>query len=246
MNSLAVIVPTRSRPHNVPGIVEAWNQTSGFDAADLVFVVDADDPLIDEYMREFGRDMRIQRVVARHWQPMVPKLNRMAVQAAKEYAAVAFMGDDHLPRTQQWAQRIMANHLTCPRPAIFQTDDEPAYTRGAGIVYGRDGFQNRALPTWWSMDSRIIRALGKMVPAPVQHLFCDNAIKLLGKRTEQLMYDDGILIEHMHPVAGKGSMDAQYARVNRMQQYALDEAAFRAWTEDGIERDATLLADIWG
>jgi len=233
MTDLAVIVPTRSRPQNVAPIVKAWYETGAFGVADLWWVVDADDSEYDRYLvafREAGPGLRLD--IAPAWRPLVPKLNAAATGLRKEfgYKYLAFMGDDHIPRTPMWAHMLIEDHL---RP-------------GTGIVYGRDGIQDRRLPTWWSMDGRIVDALGRMVPAPVQHLYCDNAVKALGERTDQLGYDERILIEHMHPVAGKGTMDAQYQRVNRPEQYGRDQIAFNSWVNSGLDRDATLLADLWG
>lgn len=230
MNELAVLVPTRSRPHNVEPIVRAWGETGAFGVADLIFIVDGDDPQADAYTAEFSQYPQVQRVFAMKWEPLVPKLNRQAVLAAGEYNAVAFMGDDHIPRTPMWAHRLVCRHRL----------------QRAGIVYGRDGIQDQSLCTWWSMDSRVINALGKMVPADVQHMYCDNSVKMLGELAHCLLYDDEIFIEHMHPIVGKAPMDEQYHRVNRKQQYERDEVAFRGWVADGLRQDATLLADIWG
>lgn len=235
MSDLAVIIPSRSRPHNVAPIIEAWKQTRAFGVADLWWIVDADDAHVFDYQTEFAAgssgSCQIRQRVIPQWRPLVPKLNDSAVMLRKEfgYRYLAFMGDDHLPRTPMWAQMLIEGHT---RP-------------GSGIVYGQDGFQDRRLPTWWSMDGRIIDKLGRMVPAPVQHLYCDNAVKTLGEKTDQLAYDERILIEHMHPVANKGTMDDQYARVNRRQQYDRDQAAFRGWVASGLDEDATILADIW-
>jgi hypothetical protein len=230
VTELAVLVPTRSRPHNVLPIIEAWSETGAFGVADLIFIIDRDDPKIGEYVDVIGQYPQVQRMFAQEWEPLVPKLNRVAVRAAIDYSAVAFMGDDHVPRTEMWAHKLIEDHQV----------------RGARIVYGRDGLQDMKLCTWWSMDSRIICALGKMVPADVQHMYCDNAVMLLGRKIGSLGYDGRILIEHMHPLADKAPSDEQYERVNRREQYERDEVAFRAWVSDGLARDATLLADIWG
>ncbi len=230
MSELTVLVPTRSRPHLVPRMVTAWQETGAFDVAELVFVIDRDDMAFDQYRRTLDRYPQVQVGTMGEWQPLVPKLDFAARQAADYADAVAFMGDDHLPRTDRWAHKLIAAHAV----------------HGPSILYGRDGFQDKALPTWWSMSSSIIDALGRMVPAPVQHLYCDNAVKELGTAIGRLFYLEDVLVEHMHPIAGKGKMDAQYTRVNRRQQYARDEAAFRAWMRDGLRRDANLLAGIWG
>lgn len=230
MSEIAVVVPTRSRPKNISAIIDAWFRTGGFGVADLVFVIDQDDMQYEEYRHVLSGYPSALRLECPSWMPMVPKLNEAAVLLARTHPVVAFMGDDHLPRTENWANKLIKAHVL----------------NQAGIVYGRDGIQDERLPTWWSMDSRIIRALNKMVPAPVQHMFCDNAIKILGLELGRLAYLDDVLIEHMHPLAGKAEMDAQYERVNRRQQYARDEAAFQSWVGPGLAEDARLCAGIWG
>lgn len=230
MSELIVVVPTRSRPHLVPRMIDAWFKTGAFGTAELLFVVDRDDMAFDQYKRMFDRYPSVQHTVMPEWMPMVPKLNIAACQAAKEASVVAFMGDDHVPRTPMWASKLLAADVL---------------NHGC-ISYGKDGFQDKRLPTWWGMSSKIVQRLGRMVPAPVQHLYCDNAIKMLGERTGSLVYLEDVLIEHMHPVAGKAEMDQQYQRINRKQQYTRDEAEFRRWVESGLEEHATLLSDLWG
>lgn len=228
MGDLMVLVPTRSRPHLVPRMVETWYQTGAFEVATLHFVLDADDMAIDQYKTELARHSDVDCSIRPEWEPLVSKLNHAARVAASISPFVAFMGDDHLPRTDDWARKLIAAHQAHP----------------SSIVYGRDGFQDEALPTWWSMSSPIIRRLGRMVPAPVQHLYCDNAVMLLGQQTDRLVYLEDVLIEHMHPIVGKARSDAQYVRVNRPEQYERDRALFYGWVRDGLARDASLLADI--
>jgi hypothetical protein len=140
-----------------------------------------------------------------------------------QWGGIAFMGDDHLPRTEHWPSMLLA---------------ELGQAR-TGIVYGRDGIQNERLPTWWAMTPDIVRTLGRMVPADVEHLYCDNAIKDLGQAADCLRYLPDVLIEHMHPVAGKAPMDAGYARVNAHGQYERDRRAYEAWRANDLARQAT-------
>jgi hypothetical protein len=95
------------------------------------------------------------------------------------------------------------------------------------------------------MTADIVRALGKMVPAPVDHLYCDNAIRDLGRRADCLTYLPDVLIEHMHPAAGKASTDPQYQRVNSRQQYKGDRAAYHQWIESAqLELDAATVRKL--
>lgn len=231
-SDLLVIVPTRSRPHAVERVAAAWYATGAFDdGAALVFVVDDDDPTYPEYRAALDRlaaadpgPTPINMMNAGAWRPMVPKLNRAAgMFAACDHFALGFAGDDHLPRSAGWARRYLG--------ALREL--------GTGITYGNDLLQGERLPTQWAMTSDIVRALGgRMVPAPVEHLYCDNAVMALGLRADCLRYLPSVVVEHVHPVALKAPTDAQYRRVNAPGQYRRDGAAYRRWTREGLAADA--------
>lgn len=236
--SLAMICPTKGRPEAIRRMGDAWEATSGGmqggpdDAATLIWIVDADDPKLEDYWSELQMYPWMEVASIPEWRPMVPKLNWAARQCAQRFDKLGFLGDDHLPRSVGWSRLLAA--------AI---DEQPHST---GIVYGRDGYQDDKLPTWWAMSSNIVKALGRMVPADVQHLYCDNAVYQLGRASDSLVYRGDVLIEHMHPVAGKAGWDEGHLRVNRNQQYIRDRLGFEAWVLDGLERDARLIADLRG
>lgn len=222
---LCVIVPSRGRPESVARVVQAWNETHAWNDARLVFVIDADDPRYAEYFEHHASPPELGACVyittMDEWKPLVPKLNEAARLAAENFKYVAFMGDDHLPRTDGWTEAFISNL------GDLKT----------GIVYGDDGYQGQRLPTHWAMTSDIVRSLGRMVPAPVDHLYCDNAIKVLGQGADCLRYLPDVLIEHMHPMAGKAESDAGYERVNAPVQYRKDELAYLRWIADGRAAD---------
>lgn len=233
MTRLAVLVPTRSRPGNIDTVINAWWQTGAFGVADLILGLDLDDMTSGGYRDAIESQPQVKTAILPEWLPLVPKLNQMAALAVEcdQYTAVAFMGDDHVPLTTMWAHMLLEHHTRKPNQ----------------IWYGPDGFQDQKLPTWWSMDSRIIRALGgRMVPAPVQHMYCDNSVKDLGEKAGCLNYDERILIEHRHPFANKAPMDQQYERVNRAQQYERDGVAFQRWRASGLGADVSLVQGIGG
>ena len=127
-----------------------------------------------------------------------------------------------LPRSPGWAAR----HLAALREL------------GTGIVYCDDGYQHQALPTQWAMTVDIVRELKAMVPAEVEHLYCDNAVMDLGVAAGCLTYLPDVLIEHMNPYARKGTLDAQYQRVNSRAQYARDRPAYAAWRAEHLPGQA--------
>lgn len=220
LGRLAVIVPTRGRPDNIRKVIAAWDETRAWERADLVLAVDEDDPHHNNYrylVGEFAEDDRRSIILHRtpQWVPMVPKLNSAASAIAEQqrYSAIAFAGDDHLPRTSEWAETYLA----------------VLHELGTGMVYGDDGYQGARLSTEWAVTADAVRALGRMVPAPVDHLYCDNAMMDLFGGAGALRHLPEVRIEHMHPAAGKAKSDAQYDKVNSREQYAGDRRKYEIW-----------------
>jgi predicted O-methyltransferase YrrM len=212
---LAVIVPTRGRPENIRKVIAAWGDTNAWDCADLILAVDGDDPERDGYQEFVKPQGQIWAYEMNEWMPMVTKLNWAAqnVALAGKHFAIAFAGDDHLPRTPGWAAAYLA--------ALREL--------GTDMVYGDDGYQGAKLSTEWAVTADAVRALGRMVPAPVDHLYCDNAMMDLFGGAGALRHLPEVRIEHMHPAAGKATSDAQYDRVNGREQYAGDRRKYEIW-----------------
>jgi len=213
---MLIIVPTRSRPENVAKVVQAWEDTDAFRHADLLFALDVDDPKFGDYREALlNTPGQVLRSELMEWRPMVRKLDTVTRWMAQRGAwyAIGFAGDDHLPRTHGWAARYL----------------EKLIEMGTGVVSCPDGYRGDQLPTQWAMTADIVRTLGRMVPAPVEHLYCDNAVQDLAEAAGCYAYLEDVLIEHMHPLAGRSEWDAQYRNVNRPAQYRRDQAAYRAW-----------------
>lgn len=245
---MAMLVPSRNRPQNVKPLVEACRKTDPYGRCELRWILDADDPCYQDYLAELGscgghRGMWVNLVS--EWKPTMHKLNDVAVELATArvehdvtaidedprvtatlpgrfiYQYLGFMGDDHLPRTQGWAQRVAS----------------ALYTSPMGILYGRDGLKDKQLPTWWMMSADVVRRLGRMVPAPVEHLYADNAVYELGRRAGCLVYADDLLIEHMHPLAEKAEMDDGYLWANAPERYQSDGAIYQRWKREQLPTD---------
>jgi hypothetical protein len=232
---LVIVVPTRSRPHHVAPLIEAWIETDAFsDGAGLLFAIDADDPQHEAYgtalmsarlrAAPYGSPVGISQYFRREM--LVPKLNRATMIALLDGPfAVGFAGDDHLPRTRHWAR----DYLDALR------------ILGTGFVSCPDGYRSDRLPTQWAMTADIPHALGgRQVPAPVEHLYCDDAVRDLAVSSGSYAYLDAHLIEHMHPVTGKVTGDAQHAEVNAPKQYAHDRRAYREWQRSAERAEAVM------
>lgn len=220
MREMVVIVPSRGRPQNAVRMMNAWVSTGAYEVARLVLALDQDDP---EYRRYPTAIEGVSLVTMPDWMPMVHKLDATArfLMEDSDPRFFAFMGDDHVPRTVGWAQRYC----------------EELDALGTGIVYGNDLIQGKRLCTQWAMTADIVRALDRMVPAPVEHMYCDNSIMDLGNALGRLKYLPDVTIEHAHPVAGRGSWDAGYERVNSRAQYRKDHGIYQQWRYSGMAAD---------
>jgi len=221
MTDLVAIVPSRGRPKQAAELARSFERLRTADTQ-LVFAVDSDDPSLNGYaslMQNGFSDVR----VCGPWQPMVPKLNKVAASLARGDSsfALAFMGDDHRPRTRGWDSTMLA--------ALREM--------GTGVVYGDDLLQRERLCTSWVMTTNIVAALGRMVPAPVEHMYCDNSVMELAQAVGCLRYLPDVVIEHMHPLAGKTEWDPGYARVNHPEQFRLDGSVFAGWQAGQMASD---------
>jgi hypothetical protein len=82
-----------------------------------------------------------------------------------------------------------------------------------GVAYGNDLIKGREVATAALLDSRIITALGYAAPEGVLHM--------------DLQYLDDVIIEHCHPLAGKGVKDEGYWRVNIPERHYADRVAYQ-------------------
>jgi hypothetical protein len=69
----------------------------------------------------------------------------------------------------------------------------------------------------------------------------DNYFKHLGERLGTLTYLDDVVIEHMHPHAGKAAMDDGYRQVNSRDAYRSGRDAFNGYVAHRLESDLVKL-----
>jgi hypothetical protein len=219
---LLVIVPSRGRPQHIAALHDAWQATSA-GVASLLVAVDNDDATLPEYQRVCD-----ERGI---WLEVGPRLrlggtlNKLATKFADTYGAIGFLGDDHRPRTGGFDRHLVS--------ALGEM--------GTGIAYGNDLLRAEDLPTAVVMTSDIIQALGYMVPAGLVHLWIDNAWLELGRGIDRITYLPDVVIEHLHPIVGKGEWDDVYVECNSEEQLESDRGRYRAWLEDGLAADVAKL-----
>jgi len=213
MTTMAIIVPSRGRPQSIAELVKSLEETKT--SSSLYVVIDEDDPTLEEYQKLSVELEFNYMITEREGKGMAKPLNKAAkfLSDAGWYDHFCFLGDDHRPRTVDWDMELI-NKL-----------DE----LGTGVVYGNDLFQAEALPTAVAMSGNIVKALGGMVPPGMIHLYLDNFWLQLGRDLNAICYLPEVIIEHLHPVAGKGEWDAQYREVNAEEVYSADAIAFKEY-----------------
>mgnify|MGYP001572384009 CR=1 FL=1 len=231
-DDLLVIIPTRGRPHAVPEIITAWDDTGA--TADVLFAVDTDDPEHAGYKKHaatYKTDPRVRFTFGKR-RRLCGTLNQHAAKAAPRYRFLGFMGDDHRPRPAAipWDERIRI-----------------CLSGGPGIVYGNDLLMGATMPTAVAMTSNIVQTLGYFAPDCLTHLCLDLCWLEWGKGMGRITYLDDMVIEHMHPAANKALVDQGYEECNSPSQVAADaEAYYEYRDEGGLEADLAKLRALTG
>jgi hypothetical protein len=221
---MLVICPSRGRPQNIAALLEAWHQTEAF--ATLAVCLDQDDPCRFEYLDmldPYPSDKVL--TIGGKWRSLCEWVNFVAVErrGVDRFNIIGQIGDDHHPRTPGWDYAV----AEAMKPL--------------GVVYCNDLHQGERLPTAAFVDAEIVRRLGYMVPPTIKHLYMDNYFKHLGERLGTLTYLDDVVIEHMHPHAGKAAMDDGYRQVNSRDAYRSGRDAFNGYVAHRLESDLVKL-----
>lgn len=230
MTEVVVICPTRGRPGRAAAMIESFRETAVRLETDLVLVVDDDDPELAGYLELPARSLlpRYGRIAAPHAvQVMIlPRAESLDLTSATNLAAariwdddvvIGHVGDDHAFRTPAWDRRIL------------EALAEP------GVAYGDDLLRGPVLPTAAFLSAVIPRTLGWFALPGTRHMKIDTAWKTLGERLGRLHYLPDVVIEHLHPAAGKAAEDDGYAAARAGR--AGDAAAYRQWVHGNLERD---------
>jgi hypothetical protein len=210
MNTNLVILPTRSRPDSAERCINALKEHSVMSD----FIIAIDDDQADLYPRLDGVTYEINPRLR-----MNGTLNLVANKYADKYETIFFLGDDHLVQTPNWDEYLSK--------AIAHT--------GYGLAYGNDLLQGQRLATAVMMSTNIIKAVGYMAPPKLIHLYMDNYWMILGKELKTLWYFDNVIIEHLHPVAGKTSWDEQYMEANSNEVGTADRLELHRYMEEDFK-----------
>lgn len=236
IRDLLVITPSREREEQLREMLKACLSLSEADTD--IAVANDDDDLYD--LRRFEDVPHIARVLWHHgpraglgtWTNRLAALytgrydeyralgGPVAAEPRTTYRAFASLGDDHFPRTQGW-DRLLLQALDA--------------MGGQGIAYGDDMHQRHRLPTAPVISAGIVEALGWMCEPSLRHMYVDNVWRDLGLGAGCLAYVLGVVIEHLHPAAGKAVTDPTYEA--SMAAWDADGEAYEQWRRDRMAAD---------
>jgi hypothetical protein len=232
MADLVVIVPSRGRPDAASELAATFRETCTADTL-LLVVTDADD------LAEYPSTLIDRRTMVVQGDPpgsMVSALNNAACWLLGDPwdgdnpfhctngkfgqpFAMGFMGDDHRPITVGWDTAYL----------------DALRELGTGIVYGDDLLQSERLPTQAAMTADIVRTVGFMAPPKLRHMYVDNFWLDLGRAADCLRYLPDVIVEHMHPIAGKAEWTEGHQRVNDQAVFTADETSYREFLANDMD-----------
>jgi len=221
---LTIYVPTKGRPGNALRLQEQFYNTIKLNSR-IVFIISDNDKKADQY-----QGLNEAMVVTPDRPGFVSPLNLGYLKDRRKiYSyAVGFMGDDHMPRTLGWDE-IFINNLM---------------EMGSGFVYGRDGLQDAAIPTYVAMTADIPLTLDFMTLPSLMHLYADNFWLELGKAINSIRYIPEVYVEHMHPAVGKSISDAGYVFSSDSALDKADKAEYHRYLVDDLEHHAKILSGM--
>lgn len=207
MRDLLIACATRERAREAGRLIRAVQETCTADTH-LILGIDDDDPSYADLDPGPAEIIRGPRQDVAGW------TNTIAVPRAGQYRAIASLGDDHVPHKRGKGQPGWDELL------LFALGSRP------GVAYGNDLFQSERWPTAAVISAEVVGALGYMAPPGPEHLYIDCFWRKLGEDLGNLVYLDDVIIEHVHPAAGKANWDASYLRSNAISTYYRDGAAW--------------------
>lgn len=198
-----IIMPVRNRRQNMLRFLEDCQRTKVTEK--ICILIDVDDA--HNYLEiDFPANFEIEVVSPTFG--VQQKLNYAFLKYYNE-DYYAFIGDDLIPLTDAWDQKLKAE------------------LKYADVVYGDDGIQGKNLPTHPWVDGNLVRKIGWFCCPRIQHWYFDNVWKDIGECTG-LGYVPQVKFDHQHPIKNPEKMDTTYSRQPKPE---FDQAHYQFWNQ---------------
>ncbi len=214
-----VIVPSRSRPHNVERLIKTWRDTTD-GTSELLICLDDDDAHNYTIPGDVSVLVRPRMRLGDWWNYAAANHN-----SVNDIRFIGFLGDDNIFGTTHWEKQIT----------------EPL-RQEIGVSYGNDQYHGPNLPTAAFLSVEIIDILGYACPPKQTHLFLDNFWQAIGVGINSISFVD-VNIEHLHHTSGKAPMDTIYQDVNSEEMWAHDRLAWEEYCKNDLADDIKKIKD---
>lgn len=197
MTSIAILVASRGRPSRLEAMIESAHRLAGWSERVRVLVrLDDDDPELASYERPYAGPTEPIRVVGPRPGRVASAYNQLARGTDAEILMAA--ADDVLFRTPTWDFHVAA--------ALGADGTVPLLGVPAD---GREASKGRRATHFFATRAWV-DAVGYLVPEAYEHFWADTHVADVASRSGRLVWLDDVLVEHMHPNAGKGARDETY------------------------------------
>lgn len=219
MKTLLVMVPIRGRRELAERMLESFIETT--DNADLVFIMDSDDLETYEGMDWGPAATKVMETR----QPIGPKFNSVAIEAAEKYDALMGCGDDHVFRTPHWDTIMLDVLERHGGTGWIWPDDKRRHDIAEIILYSSD----------------LVRTLGWFSSPTQAHYYADNIITELGRRAGLMWYCPDVVIEHLHYAVDRTAVRDETYSYAEETWGASDLEAFLNWLDNVMPSQVALL-----
>lgn len=198
---ISILCPTRNRPENIKRLFNSAVSTAD-EGIEFVFYIDEDDTKSESVLDNLPvKSIKGKRIVlSQMW-------NECADMASGDIMMHA--GDDLVFKTTGWD--------TLVKEVFKQFPD------GIAFVYGRDGYSPDDFGTHGFLHKNWVTATGYFVPPYFSSDYNDTWLNDVAKRIGRHVFLPDLLIEHMHPICGKGEWDRTHEE--RLERGRLDNVS---------------------
>jgi hypothetical protein len=167
---------------------------------------DFDDPLLDKYRQIKLPLMRWRLVIGKRARAGAAMRELFALEP--HHDSYLQMGDDTIPRTDEWDQKLEESALAF------------------GMSYPDDCIWGMERITHPVTSGKVLREMGFWTLPELTHLYTDTVLQHIGSVLRCAKYRPDVVLEHLHFSTGKSPYDDVYRRVDN----GVDEQCFKNWT----------------
>jgi hypothetical protein len=193
---ISILAPTRKRPQNIKRLVDSIvNTVNVIENIELLVYIDDDDAESIPALSEAAERVSVNAVQGNKLigSQMYNELGKIA-----QGDIIMFAADDIVFGTLAWDVTVETNFAGLEDKIL--------------LVYGNDGFQNGRIATHGFIHRHWVDIVGYVLPPKLASAYTDEWVTDLAKRVNRCQYEEKIIVEHMHPAAGKASTDETYQK----------------------------------